>query len=410
MPHSFERQSTWAARLYIFMARRRLLLAAATALVMGLSFWLTCDLKLDKSLKALLPDSSAAFGQSAELLDLTPFSRVMLVQLTAGEAGAAHLLSLAADQFTDGLNPALIQTLNLSDDWPEAEALMALLPALCDQGCLNYLTAFDDQAKISAALGVLKDELSGPGGLADFFWRADPLNWRGELFRHFPSSGSWPRPDPLVGYPLSKDGRHLLIVLKPLASMNDAAGSLAIMAELERLIDKLPQGLSAQVVGAHRHTAANASAIERDLALTLSLALILILAIYLLLVRSFGAFWLFLTPAVAVMLAAAGLSLSFPVVSGLALGFGAGVLGIAEDYAVHVHFALRRARDKTGALNHVARPLLMSTLLCVAGFGVLLFSSIPAIRQLAFFSAAAIVAGYLWAMAVLPHCPGMDSP
>ncbi|MDR2947160.1 MAG: hypothetical protein LBV79_10510, partial [Candidatus Adiutrix sp.] len=66
--------------------------------------------------------------------------------------------------------------------------------------------------------------------------------------------------------------------------------------------------------------------------------------------------------------------------------------------------------SKAEALGRIARPLLMSALLCAAGFGVLMFSSIPAIRQLAFFSGLAIVAGYFWALAVLPHCPAMDTP
>ena len=400
----------WASDLYTFLSRRRPTLIALTALILAGAFLMTLNLKLDKSLKALLPDSSATLGQSIELLDLAPFSRVMLVQLTAESPEAVHLLASTADMLIANLDSRLLHALSFDDNIPEPAELMALLPALCDESCLDRLAEFEDPQKTAQALTDLKNALSGPGGLSNFFWRADPLDWRGELLRHFPRTGGWPQADPLTGYPQTRDGRHLLIILQPQVSMNDTAGAEKIMTEIESSLTGIPPGVSAQVVGAHRHTAANASAIERDLALTMSLALLLILGIYLLLVRSFGAFWLFLTPVVAVMLAAAGLSLAFPLISGLALGFGAGVLGIAEDYAVHVHFALRRAPGRTEALKHVARPLLMSTVLCVAGFGVLLFSSIPAIRQLAFFSAAAIMVGYLWAIVVLPHCPGMDKP
>ena len=401
--------SNWAADLYAFLAGRRLILVLPVLAVMFLALWQTLHLKLDQSLQALWPEASAQ-GLEADLLDLAPFSKLMLIQLTAEKAESRHLLAGAADELAAGLDPQLFQVLDLGAQALDPAALMALLPALCADDCRAELRAEIEAGTAARKLMQLKDDLAGPAGLNDFFWRADPFNWRAEVFRHFPRLQGWPLVDPLVGYPLSQDGRHLLLIVEPLLSMNDTAGSIEAMDNIEKQVQTLPAGLSAQVVGAHRHTAANARAIEGDLALTLSLAFLLILAIYVFLVRSLGAFWLFLTPAVAVLLATAALTLVFPKVSGLALGFGAAVLGIAEDYAVHVHFALRKARQKTGALRHVARPLLMSAILCAAGFGVLLFSSIPAIRQLAFFSGAAIVVGYLWAIVVLPHCPAMDRP
>ena len=402
-------EMNWAAKLYAVLARRRALLVAAVAVGLGCSYLAAGFLKLDKSLKALMPDSSVSLRQSVELLDLAPFSRVMLVQLTAEEPEAIPHLARAADHLAGGLDPALARQVETAE-MPDLKRIMALLPALCDGGCLGRLREALNQPNMDKALAALKTDLAGPGGLQDLFWRLDPLALRGEVFSKFPKHQGWPLTDPLIGYPVSPDGSHLLIIIKPLVSMNDTNGAAALMSNLDRLTGELPRGISAQVAGAQRHTAANAAAIERDLTLTMGLALLLILGIYLFLVRSWGAVWLFLTPMVAVLVAAAGLTLAWPLVSGLALGFGAAVLGIAEDYAVHVHYALRRAGSRQEALNHVARPLLMSTILCVAGFGVLLFSSIPAIRQLAFFSGLAIVVGYLWAIVVLPHCPGMNRP
>ncbi|MDR1921820.1 MAG: MMPL family transporter, partial [Candidatus Adiutrix sp.] len=402
--------SRLVVRLYVFFARRRLFLALLTLAFLAASLGLALDMKPDKSLTALIPDSSAHLRESAALLDMAPFARVMLVQLTAERPAAEPWLAEAADRLADGLEPGLLTPVGRGRGWPELPDLMAIIPALCDRACLSRLTEAAKPERLEAALAGLKNDLAGLGGLTSLFWRVDPLGLRGEIFSRLPQSQGFPAPDPAIGYPLTPDGRRLLLILKPRVSMNDAEGAKKIMAELERLTAELPAGISAQVAGAHRHTAANALAIERDLTLTMTLAMVLILAIYLFLVRSPGALWLFLTPAAAVLAAAAGLRLIFPAASGLALGFGAAVLGIAEDYAVHVHFALRRAPDKSAALALTARPLMMSVVLCAAGFGVLMFSSIPAIRQLALFSALALAAGYVWAMLVLPHCPGMDRP
>lgn len=399
----------WATHLYTFWAGRRFLLATA---VIGLLIWSFCStlgLTLDTSLKALMPDSPPAMRQSVDLLDLAPFSKHMLIQLTADRPEAGPLLAAAADELLAGLPPDLAKGLETAA-LPDLQQIMAFLPALCDSPCLARVKAAAAPERLAESLAAIKTDLAGLGGATDLFWRLDPLALRAEVFGKFPQATGWPMADPFIGYPVSADGRHLLIVLKPSVSMGDTEKSQTLMAALDRLTGELPPTITAQVLGAQRHTAANAAAISGDLTLTMGLALLLILAIYLFLVRSPGAFWLFLTPAVAVMAAAAVLKAVFPTVSGLALGFGAAVLGIAEDYAVHVHYALRRAGDPAEALGHIARPLLMSSLLCVAGFGVLLFSAIPAIRQLAFFSGAAIMVGYVWAVLVLPHCPAMDRP
>ena len=400
---------SWAAGIYTFFSTRRFLLFFLVLASLALSAGLTWNLSLEKGLTALLPDSSPIARKSAELLDLAPFAKVMLVQLSADSDRAAALLPEAADSLAENLNRELMEEVDLLPEEMDPAAFMALLPGLCDEECLAGLSRISSEDGL-ALLSAIKTELAGSGSLTDVFWRADPFKLRNEIFRRMPHQQNMPMPDPLIGRPLSSDGRRLLMIIKPSASMNDTSAAKAIMADLDKNLKQLPEGISAQVVGAHRHTAANAAAIESDLAFTLSLALALILLIYLFLVRSFGALWLFLTPVAAVILATGGLAAVFGQVSGLALGFGAAVLGIAEDYAVHVHFALRRGKSSQEALSHVARPLLMSTILCVSGFGVLLFSSIPAIRQLAFFSALSIAVGYVWAMVVLPHCPGMDKP
>ena len=400
----------WGSNIYVFLAKRRLLFMVLVTTGLGLALWNTSGLNLDKSLKAFLPDSSSQLRRSVELMDIAPFTRWVIIQLTAEEPKATPKLAEAADNFIAGLNPSLLKPLESGGQAVDQSNLMALLPALCGQICVDNLRKASTPEQLKLSLAGLKTSLTGSGGLDGFFWRTDPLNLRSDVFRHFPAYQGQPLVNPLVGYPVTPDGRRLLIIIKPQISMNDTDGSKALAANIQELARQLPPKVSAQMAGAHLHTAANANAIEGDLVLTMSLAMVLLLAIYLLLVRNWGAVWLFVTPILAMVAAVVGLQLVFPTVSGLALGFGAAVLGIAGDYAVHVHFAFRYTDDKQLALKHVARPLMINTILCVAGFGVLLFSSIPAIRQLAFFAVVSIVAGLIWAIVILPQCPGMGCP
>ena len=393
-------------------SRVRLLVGVVVAVVLGLSLILTEAIDLDKSIRPLIPDSSSDLAKSAEVLDLAPFSKILAVQLTADSPESAESLPAIADAVRAALDPDLMSAPDLDSQMPDMERVMAFLPALCDDGCLKQVSAAMDAEEIGKRLDSLKDDLSGVNAaVAGLFWRVDPLGLRVCVFKHFPRLTGLPQPDPLAGYPISEDGRRLLLLIHPKVAMSDTDGCVALMTNLEHaLAASLPKGVTAQVAGGHRHTAANSGVIMRDLVVTMSLAMLLILAIYVFLVRSWGALWLFLTPAAAVLIATAILSLVFDRVSGLALGFGAAVLGIAEDYAVHVHYALRRSPDRRTAVRNVARPLFMSVLLCAGGFGVLWWSAIPAIRQVAVFTILSIVVGYVWAMLVLPHCPGMDLP
>lgn len=82
-------------------------------------------------------------------------------------------------------------------------------------------------------------------------------------------------------------------------------------------------------------------------------------------------------PAFAASFALGGMTLLSPALSGLALGFGASVLGVAEDYAVHMHFALRSGDSVESVLEHITPPLFQGYLVNASGFAVLLLSGIP---------------------------------
>ena len=54
--------------------------------------------------------------------------------------------------------------------------------------------------------------------------------------------------DIMQGELISKDGRHLLISLSSPAPVTDSQASEAIVAELDKVRDLLPEGVKAQVI------------------------------------------------------------------------------------------------------------------------------------------------------------------
>jgi predicted exporter len=91
-------------------------------------------------------------------------------------------------------------------------------------------------------------------------------------------------------------------------------------------------------------------------------------------------------------------------VSAITVGFGAVLLGIADDYGLHVFFALRRRQsDPAQSMAHLAVPEAISWLTAVGIFVVLLGSGIPIQRQLAVFSIVGLATALLLAFLWLPH-------
>lgn len=104
---------------------------------------------------------------------------------------------------------------------------------------------------------------------------------------------------------------------------------------------------------------------------------------------------------------AAGLSataLVFGKVHLMTLVFGAGLVGVAEDYGIH-YFASRQAhpeKSRVALLGELEPGLLLATLTSVAGYAMLAIAPLPGLRQVALFSAAGLAGAFLTVLAWYP--------
>lgn len=375
--------------------------------------------QLDLSAASLIPDSSPELVRISNFLDINPSSRVTLVEFRSESPDDAEIMQGMAAELELALAGYMEES--RSRGLPRPGKMVAMLPYLFDEEARELIAAKSEPEAVAASVKGVREAMLGLYGFAPKeFMRADPLGWltligqkaSAELFR-----GSSFNPANLHSYPVSEDGRHVLLILRPKADLYDVQKARDIMviieSKLAELFAPLDGRIQATVVGGPRFTAENAVTIERDLKVTLGLAMACLAVIYLFTVRSLASIWLLLTPVVAVIFAGSALTLFWPSTAGLALAFGAAVLGIAVDFAVLAHFALRRNLGEVSrpvVIASISRPMVFSAGLCIASFAVLLFSGLPALRQLGFFAAASLAAGLLIATLILPYCPWIDKP
>lgn len=366
----------------------------------------------DSSSLAFFPDDAPQVRRMAKALDVSPASGLLFIDLFTDRPGGKYALASAADAITADLPLAMAERVGAMG-MPDAQALMALLPYFTDEGTLARLQTATNASQIDTSVRVAHNNLNSllAAGPAQEWLRADPLGLRQHILSRLPAEHAGAMPDPVLGYPVSADGKHLLLVLRPAYSLHDVSAAALLMDAIHASMQKnLAPDMQGLVVGGHRHSAINAQVIQRDVTNIVFFSMLGFVLVYALLVRSRGVLWLMLVPAFAASFALGGMTLLSPALSGLALGFGASVLGVAEDYAVHMHFALRSGDSVESVLEHITPPLFQGYLVNASGFAVLLLSGIPAVRQLALFALLTLSAGFALAVIVLPVCPWFNTP
>ncbi len=221
------------------------------------------------------------------------------------------------------------------------------------------------------------------GGVIDAEWRADRL--------------------------VSKDGRHVLVIVEPGFRPTDLAKSRALIDAVERGIEALRAepafaGVTVRYLGSHRSTLDNAEQIRRDVVRTSGLGVVLLLA---LVIVTFRRFWLGLLALLPAFFGGAAALAAFACVRdsvpAFVAGFGAVFLGTTVDYATHILFRVDRAQ---GRPQLPLAELCLGTVTTSIAFLALLFSALPSVRDIGAIGAMGTVAAVLFAVAFLPALAG----
>lgn len=389
--------------------RRLWLLLALTLVLLGgaLLLWLP----LEENIESLLPDGGQRVAQDFRLLQKAPFTRKAVFQVSAAPLVKQTTLIAATDQLRDGLSDRFFDNAVSGPVEQGGGALIGWLgqqiPHLSrveDLEALATLTASDLQEKMARNVENL---VSPQGWWMKGLLRQDPLGLHLQVLKRFRHLNPLPAARIEGNHFISPDGRHTLVLADVKVSMTDSAASEQLLAHVDSLRRELPEGVEVSLLSGHRYTAANARAIQGDLVRVMSVSVLGILTLFLVFLRHWRALFVFAVPCSVVGMAAGGVALVYGTVSGITLGFGAVLLGITVDYALHVYLALRHEGDvPEQILTKVARPVLFGGLTTLGAFAVLLQSDLPGQRQLAIFSMAGIGLGLLLALTVLPQLTG----
>lgn len=397
-------------RAYNFLAPRRLSLLVFCALACLSCALFVSSLVVREDISTMLPDDSGRIASDFALLRLAPFTQRLVI--TVSHSGADP--TLAAETLATALRQENVFTRVLTGP-PNNITLtfltkfLALAPALLTEQDIEALLPLTKPEHIRTALAQNRRELLSPGAIAlKTVIRQDPLKIRDIALPKLAAPSRLADVRIENGHFVSRDGRHALILVDTDIPMTDSFGAGEVMNSYKKALKTLPEGANAMFVGGHRHTHANAQAIKDDLVIILPSSLLLLALTFLLFIRNRQSLYVFLVPVCVVGVAGTATALIYGSVSGIVLGFGAVLLGISVDYALHVYFALQKSNTSDNhtpaqTLTQISPAITFGALTTCSALAALLVSDIPGIRQLAVFSLFGIIASFFISLLILPH-------
>lgn len=381
-----------------------LIVVAATALGFALA---VPHLKFTTKITEFLPDSADRGAQIAALLADSELARVMIVDLTLGEAAPAP------DRLT-ALTRSLVAFLRAQPDVAMARSgfteddAAAVLAFLQSWPATTFLPreAYGDDA-LRARLGELRDQLAGPTGLVVRQTAPrDPLGGSWEPLRALAAARGGSVTDD-GGVLVTADRRHAFVFVETRSSPFDSDAQRAFRAVLDGwMAHAAPPPARLQTAGSAQFAIASEQQIKGDVNRIGWISTIGILALFLVLFGSIRMILLGFVPmlfgsAVAVLACQA----VFGEIHGITIAFGTSLLGVGLDYVEHyyAHFVLTPAQPATVTMRHVAPSLALGALTTILGFIGIAASGLAGLRQMAVFSMIAIVASLVATYWIVPR-------
>ena len=400
------------------MAREACALAVGTLILVALGVFVALRIDVTTDITQFLPGSDVDQDVAvARQLVAGELSRTMVLLV---EAGSTEQAVRAGREFEAELraDPGVAEAMAFLEAGPP-EGVEEALWQLYRPRKFSFLAADADavaakltENSLREAAAKLKQQLASPlSSLLSRVAPEDPTLVLPGLFKQL-AGGRGEGLRVVDGRFVTDDGMAAVLFVGTRAAASNTNAQRPFLAAVRALFDRMAEAsgerLSLAESGANRFAVRSESAIKADIQ-RVSIGSIAGVVLFFLLL--FGS--LRLVVMVLPVLGAGFLTgttaclLLFGSVHGLTLAFGAAMIGVSIDYAVHFHCHQVLAPHPQGArqtLNGILGGLSLSAATTVLGFLALVVSAFPGLREMAVFAAFGI-AGALTATIVL--LPGM---
>ena len=374
--------------------------------------WALFSLKIDTDVLSSLPPGDRAISDARYIFEHHPIQDQIAIDLALDSGGPDLLVDGAVAVETLLKQSGLFSSVG-------TEEMMDRMPGLMDHVLSSMPLLFTEKdlyekiepllqpdlirEKLQSHLDSLAD-LEGVGS-AEFISR-DPLGFSACIFEKLAALAPSMKNSFYRGHLLSENGKHVLIIARPVKSAMDTAVAaeisdvfIAAQKELKNKFGARGSSFTLTPVGAFRASLDNERSARADVQRAVVFATI---GILLLLLFSFPRPYmgiLALVPALFGTVAAFfTFSLVYDSISVMALGFGGAVISITVDHGIAYMLFLDRPYDTSGsaAAREVRSVGLLAALTTVGAFLSLYISGFAILVQIGLFAALGIAYSFIF--------------
>jgi predicted exporter len=259
---------------------------------------------------------------------------------------------------------------------------------------------------IKATLKKDYEALLSPSGivLSKYIVR-DPLNIVPLAFKKLENIQIDENFETYNGAIVTKDHKHLLMYITPAYAANETAKNKPLIDFVKTVSKQYASPeISIEPFGACMVSLGNAEQIRKDSTLTTTITVILIaLLIGLYFKNVLPVLFIFLPVVFGFTFSLCMMFLFKGIVSAIAVGAGAVVLGIAINYSLHFFTHFKHTRDIKTVLSDLTLPMLIGCTTTVGAFFSLSFVKSEALHDFGQFAAFCLIGAILFSILVLPH-------
>lgn len=380
-----------------------MLAALAAVSIVG---WI--GIRFDSSLEPLLPEGSEA-RKTIVFLRNANFADKAVLWFQARDQTTMEQLISAARQLESRLDPTLIKRVirppRESEALGEIVGLLDHAGELLGEGDLSEVEKAMTPESLRQRMRQCYMQLAKPeGAFMQRIIRRDPLGVSVRILERLftLSQATGYRAEIREGQFVHPDGRQLILVLETQFPMTNTTESRRLVEHLSSLCSQVPPEIRVTPICGHLHTAMNDQTLRQDIQWTTCVAAMGFVVVFLGVYRDWRAGAVLLIPIVSIGIAIGLSALVQPDVSIMVVGLAATMVGIADDYGIHVYATARTETDPFAATQRIVRPLTTGMVTTLGVFVAFLFSRIPAYRQLGMMASGSLVLALLIALYLLP--------
>lgn len=286
--------------------------------------------------------------------------------------------------------------------------ILGHLPCLMDDSDFRRLEELDRPSAVDSAIMNDYVNLISPAGFAmkDYIL-ADPLSIGSTVLGRTAELNPVSEYKVRSGHVFTPDGRTMLTFIEPAFPSGETAHNDDLVdlieASLHTLSEEFPS-ISLHYFGGPVMSVYNARQIKRDTYSTSIVALIIIVLFILAVFKRKRSVFLILCPVLYGALFALALSwLIQGSISGIAVGAGAAIMGVALSYSIHLLAHQNHVHTIEQLLDELCSPMIIGSVTTIGAFAGLLFTSSKLLQDFGLFASLTLLGTMIFCLVFLPQ-------